>query len=96
MIKFIKQQKEPVNIVVQSLERLYRDAKSCTEISKLKEDGKIIIHCTQYNEVISKDNESFHAKLCLILASHKRPYKPRQQKVQQTIVSSNECMASQI
>jgi DNA invertase Pin-like site-specific DNA recombinase len=96
MIKFIKQQTEPVNIITQSLERLYRDIKSCTDISKLKDEGKIIIHCTKYNEIVSRDNESFHAKICLILASHKRPYKPRQQKVQQTIVNSNEPISTQL
>lgn len=96
MIKFIKQQKEPVNIITQSFERLYRDVKSCTEISKPKEDGKIIIHCTKYNEIVYKDNESFRAKLCLILANHRRPYKPRQQEAQQTFVGSNEPISTQL
>jgi DNA invertase Pin-like site-specific DNA recombinase len=74
LIKFIKQQNEPVNIIVQSLDRLHREERSFTKIYRLKDRGKIIIH--------SVEDVNTNTEVCLMIGGlifsyYDKHYKPR-------------------
>ena len=56
MIEFVEKQKEPINLVIQSVDRLHRDSKSFSTILALKDKGKLIIHCTRDGAVYYKYN----------------------------------------
>ncbi len=74
MIKFIKQQNEPIHIIVQSPDRLHREEKSFTKIHRLKDRGKIIIH--------SVEDVNTNTEVCLMIGGlifsyYDKHYKPR-------------------
>ena len=56
MIEFIEQQKEPVNLIIQSVDRLHLNFRSITAISRLRWDGKIIIHSVNDKRICSKSD----------------------------------------
>lgn len=74
LIKFIKQQNEPVNIIVQSPDRLHREEKSFTKIYRLKDMDKVIIHSV---EDINTNTEVCLMIGGLIFSYYDKHYKPR-------------------